>query len=260
MRLILLFICIFLPFIVPAQSTCPSEILEGYDDIRFNTIYSEACLPDYWRKPEIAPKGESLSVSETERSKKLVLKALAKYPKEILLKNIQTIHCLKSLRFYGVSYGGTNSYTDIYICNNGIVAYYTDEYLEKTFHHEFSSILLRNYMKNLDVQEWNKLLPKGFSYGSGGKDAISAGKDSMYPNDSICSRGFVCEYGTASLEEDFNTFAELLFTCNHTFRKNILNHEILRKKAELVIGFYRKLHPLFTPDYFKSIYEKDCTK
>ncbi len=58
------------------------------------------------------------------------------------------------MKFYDVPYGGTNSTDAVYLVNRGAPLGYTDKYLEQTFHHEFSSILFRNFPALLDTGLW----------------------------------------------------------------------------------------------------------
>jgi hypothetical protein len=72
-------------------------------------------------------------------------KALKKYPTSALQKELKAVYFLKSMKFYNIGYGGTNSNDALYLTNNGEMLGYTELYLEQTFHHEFSSILYRNH-------------------------------------------------------------------------------------------------------------------
>jgi hypothetical protein len=120
------------------------------------------------------------------------------------------------MEFFGVSYGGTNSNNVVYLSNRRVKEGYTDEWLEQTFHHEFSSILWRNFKFLFDEKSW-LANNDSIHYGKSGKDAIKTGKDSKHFDFELNKRGVLAEYSMASLEEDVNVFAENLFRCTTGF-------------------------------------------
>ena len=99
-------------------------------------------FPSSWYGSGIDAKAESLSAGEIERSKRIIITALDKYPTQLLKNNLKSVYVLKSMSFYGVNYGGTNLPPDIvYAANDGVGMGGTDIVVEQTFHHEFSSVL-----------------------------------------------------------------------------------------------------------------------
>lgn len=59
-------------------------------------------------------------------------------------------------------------------------------------------------------------------------------------------RGFVCDYGAATPEDDFNTLAGSLWTRGADLTRRAARFPKLRAKLELVFEFYSKLDPNFT--------------
>src|SRR5688500_18070620 len=120
--------------------------------ISFNT--DEEMYPESWRGGSV--KGAAVALTETEytRSKNIVTKALEKYPKEVLTKHVKKIYVLDDIYFYGVRYGGTNSIDRVYITNRGLDKGYSDQFIERLFHAEFSSILLRNLSYYMNKTTW----------------------------------------------------------------------------------------------------------
>ena len=88
-------------------------------------------FPGYWYDPEINAKAESLSEDEIERSRSIIISAMDKYPIEVLKDNLKSVYVLKSMNFYGVDYGGTNSETSVYVVNSGVDTGYSDIYVEE---------------------------------------------------------------------------------------------------------------------------------
>ena len=139
-RLLLLFICFISIY-------ANSQVTDERTGIQIFFKIDKEAFPKSWETEEISAKGTSLDKIEIDRSLKVIIKALSKYPIELVKENIAKIYILKSIEFYGQEFGATNSNDVIYIANNGELLGYSDFYIEKSFHHEFSSILLRNYPK-----------------------------------------------------------------------------------------------------------------
>ncbi|MCW5936058.1 MAG: hypothetical protein KIT11_01965 [Fimbriimonadaceae bacterium] len=204
-------------------------------------------FPESWRGGDIAAEGQSLAEGEVARSKALVAKAVARYPKALISQNLARIYVLRSITFYGLEYGGTNSLDTVYLTNQGVERGYTDRYILASFHHEFSSILLRNYPERFDEDEWVGANPLGFSYGHGGTEALRDGSSDVRYNSWHIQRGFLNQYATASLEEDFNTVAEGMMTGSPEFWAACESSPMLKKKLGLAVKFYRSFWPGFDP-------------
>ena len=214
---------------------------------------SEYTFPNSWQTRSISPKGESLKKEEQRRSKNVLIKALDKYPASVIKKNLKAIYVLGHLEFYGQLFGGTNSNDIVYLTNKGITKGYTDFYLEQTFHHEFSSIFLRNFPKLFNKTKWKDLNAKGFKYGKGGVKALKEGKTGQVFYKEVNKKGLLTEYSKSSLENDLNTFAQNIFLPNKNFAQVLKKHKKLRKKREFLINFYNKIDKRFTKKFFDNI-------
>jgi len=213
-------------------------------------------FPSSWYDPEIYAKAESLSEDEIERSKSIIASALDKYPVEVLKDSLKSVYILKSMNFYGVDYGGTNSEDYVYMVNNGEDMGYSDFYIEETFHHEFSSVLLRKYNELFDESEWRQINPGDFEYfdeAIGGASAIREGRASKEFDPKFHEMGFLYEYAQSALENDFNSFAENIFMGDESFFKTVEEYEKLKMKLGLVIEFYNTINQRFNIEYFKGI-------
>ncbi|MBS1715951.1 MAG: hypothetical protein JST30_16610 [Armatimonadetes bacterium] len=210
-------------------------------------------FPREWTNHEIAAKAESLEAKEAERSLALVRQAMDAYPTGLLRREVRKVYVLKSLKFYGLDYGGTNSSDAVYLTNQGPELGYTDSYVRGSFHHEFSSILLRNHPTFLDQVSWKASVPNDFQYGSGGTEALRAGKASISEDPALAKRGFLTQYSTASQEEDFNMLAEGLFSGERRFWNLVDEHALLKAKVQVVVSFYAKLDPRFDEPFFRSL-------
>jgi hypothetical protein len=189
---------------------------------------------------------------ETIRLEDLLTYAFSKYPTRVLNTNLKKVCVVKSMTFYGLPYGGTNYQHTVYLSDDTDNPWFSDEYIEEVFHHEFSSILLRDFHDYFDKIRWLALNPPFFRYGKGGADAIQQGQASMTLDPETIKQGFLSQYSTASLEEDINVFAQNLFTGNREFWKVFELNGTIREKARLLISFYHRINPLFTESFFRS--------
>ncbi|MFZ6010429.1 MAG: hypothetical protein ACOYXT_08760 [Bacteroidota bacterium] len=226
-----------------AQNRHLPDIILTIDDDTF---------PSSWLSGEINGKASPLDSGEFERSRRIIVKALSKYPPAVIQKHLKKVHVVKHLEFYGQSYGGTNSTDAVYITNKGAAMGYTDFWIEQTFHQEFSSILFRNYSFLFDRKKWTSC-NKDILYGTSGVDALKQGKTSLSFDLELNKKGILSEYGTASIEEDFNTFAENLFLSSTGFWEIVRTQKRIKKKAEQVMEFYRAIDNKFSEAYFRGV-------
>jgi hypothetical protein len=210
-------------------------------------------FPCKWRKKHVNPEYTELADEERLRTHLILDTALYKYPAKLLDDNLKKIYVFKTLRFFGLDYGGTYYKKEVYISNNGIQNGFTSAYLEGTFHHEFSSILLKRHATRSHKQSWMQSNPEGFSYGKGGVEALRSNETGLHLEDSLFGQGFLNEYSLASFEEDWNCYAEYIFVNDPGFWQAWEEYEAIREKTAILIGFYNALDPVFTLEYFKGL-------
>jgi hypothetical protein len=225
--------------------------------VRIGVSYSPLIFPATWRTAPINSYGEQLAPGEIERSKNILLKGLNKYP-EATLKNLSAVYFLQQMKFYDVAFGGTNSTDAVYLVNQGELSGYTDYYLEQTFHHEFSSILFRNFPSLLDTNLWKAANYPGFIYNDpeNGVGAIRSNQSSQDLDTFLCKKGVLTQYGGSSIENDMNTFAQNLFRPDENFWNYVNRFRRIREKTTLLIRFYTKINPVFTEQYFRNLENK----
>lgn len=217
------------------------------------TEFTAETFPASWQTADIRATAVSLSAEERARSLKVVAKAFSRYPDAVLDRELERVFVLRRINFYGLDYGGTNSSDTVYLANDGAANGYTDSYLEAAFHHELSSIVLRNHMARFDVDGWKAANPTGFRYGDGGTAALRTGQASTAVDERLMADGFVSQYSKASLEEDFNMVAECLFMGRESFWRGVDRHPALAKKAQLAIALYGTLDPVFNEAWFRTL-------
>jgi len=140
--------CLLLCCNITALASFPDTTVKG---VYIIFSYSATIFPDSWRTAAINANGKPITYSEIERTRDVAIKALNKYPAPMLAANLKAVYFLKEMAFFNTPFGGTNSADNLYLTSNGITLGYTNDYIEQTFHHEFSSILFRNHPEYLDT-------------------------------------------------------------------------------------------------------------
>lgn len=246
---LLLLLFIQLPFLLYAggKDTVVKTVMVSF-------TYSKTIFPESWQPSPINARGEMISNGEVSRSKEACIIALKKYPEPLLDKNLRAVYWLKNMRFYDVGYGGTNSNDALFLTNDGELMGYTMKYMEQTLHHEFSSILYRNYKKLFNDSVWIAANAYNFDYNDpeAGVGAIRKNASSQDIDTAFCAIGMLTQYAMSSLENDLNTFAQNLFCPSPGFWTTVDNYPRIRKKVSLLISFYNKLDPIFTETYFRQ--------
>jgi hypothetical protein len=244
--------------LLPAIISC-AVAFANYSDTTIRGVavvfnYSTSIFPDSWRSAEINASGEPIAAGEIERTKNISIIALNKYPRPVLAENLKAVYFLKSMKFYNTPFGGTNSFDNLYLTNDGFSSGYTNDYLEQTFHHEFSSILFRNHPEFLDTAAWNKANVQGFMYNDPGEGvgAIQKNQSSQDIDTVLCRKGILTQYALSAMENDINTLAQNLFCPERDFWKTVDRFPRVKAKVLLLINFYNKFSPAYTERYFRK--------
>jgi hypothetical protein len=237
----------FLLFTPPVDTTI--------NGIKVEFDYSVSIFPVSWQASPINARGENMPRTEIIRAKSVITDALNKYPSAVLKQELAGVYFVKTMRFYDVAYGGTNSEKAVYICNDGVRMGYTSNYIEQTFHHEFSSILFRNHPSYLDTTEWKKanIFPFDYNDPENGVGSIRKNQSSQDIDSMLTQQGFLTQYSLSSLENDINTYAQNIFCPPEDFWLMIEKYPRVKKKVKLLVSFYNRINPIFTEDYFKKL-------
>lgn len=212
---------------------------------------SEADIfPKEWRGEPVHAEADPLAEADRAGCLEVLERALALYPDELLKSDLKGVYALGGLRYKGVSAGGTRSSARVYLVKN---PKYEMARFERNFHAEFSSILFLKHAQHFDEKAWREALPEGFEYQGSGVASIRDGSASLVPSEELNEIGFFHGYAQSSIEEDFNSFAANLFTGAAEFWAAVDRHPVMRKKAEIAMGFYQRLDNSFSNEFFASI-------
>jgi hypothetical protein len=125
------------------------------------------------------------------------------------------------------------------------------KFIRRTFHHEFSSILLE--VAPFPHADWEAALPEDFTFPPQNNQEMLKSLQN-YPSAAempeIYARGFVMGYGRSSEENDINTYAEFLLDKPDELASLAARYPAIAKKAALISGFYQSLDPGFKTPHF----------
>lgn len=207
-------------------------------------------FPADWRSDD-STQAVPIRTTEIPRATRLMQKALRRYPPTFIQKNLGHIYLVSDLTLESTGASGTCAGRAVYVADDGKENDYDDDFLKGTLHHELAHLLFSNYAANFDADKWQALNPPGFEYGSGSTNAIKDGKDSEDIEPVLLNKGFVCQYATSELEEDFVCTAGQLMLDKTQFWHEVDHYPIMKKKVEIVVAFYHKIIPGFTEDYLR---------
>jgi len=235
---------------------CSGGLKSAHDPrtgIEISFQVSRDVFPPEWLEDDPEFTYRPVRTDERERTVRLVREAMDVYPKSLLRGNLDIVYGFGELGFDGYDYAGTYSYGTLFIVNAGRSEGFTDHWVRAAFHHELSSVLYYNNPGLLDEAEWNAVNGSAFEYQFGAGEEYSDYDDDLTYKEEHHQLGFLSAYGKTSIEEDFNTFAEALFSGEYRFWRIADQHPRVRKKARLAIAFYSELDPSFTEEFFRSL-------
>lgn len=200
------------------------------------------------------PVVKTLTQAEIDRTRRLISRAASKYPPGFLKKRLDRIYVCGLLSVDDFEYGATYDHRTLYLVDGGATAGFDDRFIEQSFHHEFSSVLMYEPDASFPTEKWNALNPKTFSYK--GYDAVYNDKhgdiDWEEQRPQWLRMGFVKRYSMTSTEEDLNTVAESIFAGGPKFWRQVDQNPHLKTKIRLAISFYTGLDKWFNEKRFRS--------
>ncbi|EKE77002.1 hypothetical protein [Gallaecimonas xiamenensis] len=171
--------------------------------------------------------------------------ALGKYPSSVLKEAVKEIrigdHLVKNDEVIYGYYETRHLFIFADSAGTGIDA----REIEKTLHHELSSLLAERY--GFPYFDWLALNSPDFEYlvsDQRFRQAIAAGL-TYAPQQRDLVQGIVSGYGRLNAENDFNTYAETVFTQPRQMADWLAKYPQVQKKYRFLKAFYLKVSPGF---------------
>ncbi len=244
------------PIPLPHQSDLKPVPAQGQAEGAINFLETQAAVPklDFTAQKQIFPeewqpyvtKLEPPSRTHKNNAVKDLTQAAAKYF-DGSLDGVSSVHVVGKMQFGNLNYGGTYHQDKIYIAADG------KNEVEKTFHHELSSLLLKSHADKFDKASWLAANPPGFRYEGGSAAAVSSGENGLDFEAERHQMGFLSDYSTSSLEDDFNMYAENLFAGGDDFWRVADTYPEVKAKTDLIVDFYQTIDPRYTESYFRNL-------
>lgn len=168
--------------------------------------------------------------------------ALRQYPTGFVAKLIRGVFVAGKIRVGSVAAGGTVGPAWIILAapsrlgRSGIFASSV-----VGVHHELSSFVLR--YRGDTLSRWSTFLPEDWHPQRTPEAKIAMDQQ---PNPSP-STGFLSSYGATDAENDFNVYAETIFTDPQSVAKAASEHQIVRDKLAFVLAAYADVDPRMSP-------------
>ena len=180
----------------------------------------------------------------------LLQKAFKKYPDNVIKENLDAIYFAKEINEGGFKYGGSYDLFRkiVYLANDGVQ---DNDYSMDAFHHEFSSLLLKQH--SFLLNPWIEQNPRNFSYlyekYGNFKNLQRYMKMEIDGTEEDYKKGFMSTYAQTNFENDFNEYARLVFNHPRKFKKIMNQYPRVRGKFLVFLEFYHKIDPIFTEEY-----------
>ena len=120
-----------------------------------------------------------------------------------------------------------------------------DSDVRHTFHHEFSSILMRKYQ--FDMIGFMAHNGTDFEYWFDQAKILYSSHDGYYADSELLKQGLLTYYSQTSPENDFNTYAEIVFSEPKMMSSFCSAYKRIEHKYEHVKAFYLKVSADFQP-------------
>lgn len=196
-------------------------------------------------------KAEPIDINVLIQYSSLLKRSLEKYPIQVIKEYLSAIYFAKELDCNGVQYSGTYYpfRRIVYLVNDGKQS---DELSIGTFHHEFSSILLKRH--TFFLNPWFDQNPDDFRYLYdiyGNLHAMMQKKINVTQvgTENDYEKGFMNTYAQTNFENDFNEYARMILSQPQKFKRIMKQYKRVRGKFLLLLEFYHKIDPIFTEEY-----------
>lgn len=179
-------------------------------------------------------------------------RAMDAYPAALLRDAAPEVYIVGELRLAGYRIGGAALPGLVFLASDYLLRDAGMEYFRRAFHHEFSSVLIAKYP--FPMKAWRARLPSDFAFPISEESQLEATARRADPEEMsrYHEAGFVSDYGASSLENDINTYAELLFEAPGELARLARSSPRIAAKTALIQGYYIGLHPDFAARFAEA--------
>ena len=208
--------------------------------------------------PNLVITGTPLPPEEVAHVRQVLEFELKRYPPGMLKPLLGSVAVYKTLAVNEQPAGGSYFIGLVYIAAGAFPpGEARDNDVRRTLHHEISSILMRMHWGIFDEAKFRSLNPSGFVYTHGNEIIEGEAPRTAYTAaDSIPSLaelgdGFLVPYARGNLEQDFNSYAEILLWRPELLLRVFAADSTVGRKARVVRDFYiaidKRFETMFTP-------------
>lgn len=202
--------------------------------------------------------GTPVPFVERDAVARIVRRELERYPRDTIVSAeagrtvVSAVYIYRDLNVNGGPAGGTYVPPGLVYLSAGTAETRGDiweEFLVRALHHEVSSQLLFRHRTLFDEQAFRDVLPEGFVYEDERPNADSFDIHKDKPGvESLqdLADGFLTDYASRNIEQDFNTYAEILLWRPELLDQFAADSRVARKAA-IVRQFYLKVSEDFRP-------------
>lgn len=200
--------------------------------------------------------GSPLSSTEHDRLRPLLEAQLDRYPPGVLKAPdgsktiLGSVLVFRTLSVNGSPVAGTYYPGLVFLAAEAfpIAGAEQDAYLARALHHEVSSLLLLTFRRAFDEARFRAALPPGFVYAdeAAGADPaqVFAATNSIRSIQHLAD-GFLATYADRNIEQDLNSYAELLLWKPELLLRTFAPDSRVGQKARIVRDFYIAIDPRF---------------
>jgi hypothetical protein len=238
-----------------------SRIKQAADDLRknYDLIVRYEDPADFFVPPlEVVDKDPKIRIERAEKNHvyaalKGIGSALEMYPPMLVRKYLAAVFIARTLEINGVTGAAMFANSWIYVAVPARDELGNKSY-ELSLHHELSSLLF--YGGEFPTIRWHLVNEPEFQYLDNQVDIIKAAALSNRKDpeqaETWHAAGFVSDYGMASMENDVNTFAELMMGDPDKLLLLCNEYPKIAQKKNILIQFYTKLAPEMST-YFNRV-------
>lgn len=185
-------------------------------------------------------KGTPVPPDRVEHTRQVVEKALALYPTGFLASRLHGIVIQNTIAYDAQTCNGTYVFDLVFIAAGAYpeAGQRQDDYTVRAVHHEISSVLLRAHRDLFDEARFRAGNPPGFVYTDEGGPSVGSAPVNMSPDRGEMKYGFLALYARQNLEQDFNSYAEVMLWEPGMLLEPQLAEMPIGRKARVVRDFY----------------------